>query len=78
MLTIWLSAARLGSSLCLADTFEFATHSVHGERFATRNQAMSQLFEYIEVHYDRQRLHSSLGYLIPAEFELARVVWTSA
>jgi len=44
----------------------------------TRNQAKSQLFEYIEVHYDQQRLLSSLGYLSPAEFELARVAQTSA
>jgi transposase InsO family protein len=27
------------------------------------------IFEYIEVWYNRQRLHSSLGYLPPAEFE---------
>ncbi|WP_152966225.1 IS3 family transposase, partial [Ornatilinea apprima] len=27
-------------------------------------------FEYIEVWYNRQRLHSSLGYLSPIEFEL--------
>lgn len=47
--------------------------AVHGERFVSRDQAKSQLFEYIEVYYNRQRLHSSLGYLSPAEFELARV-----
>ncbi|WP_152966222.1 IS3 family transposase, partial [Ornatilinea apprima] len=28
------------------------------------------IFEYIEVWYNRQRLHSSLGYLSPIEFEL--------
>jgi putative transposase len=39
----------------------------------TRAQAKSQLFEYIEIYYNRQRLHSSLGYLSPAEFELSRV-----
>lgn len=47
--------------------------AVHGERFVTRAQATSQLFEYIEIYYNRQRLHSSLGYLSPAEFELSRV-----
>lgn len=47
--------------------------AVHGERFVTRAQAKSQLFEYIEIYYNRQRLHSSLGYLSPAEFELPRV-----
>ena len=38
--------------------------------FATRAQARTVIFEYIEVFYNRQRLHSSLGYLSPDEFEL--------
>lgn len=37
--------------------------------FLTRTQARSAIFEYIEAWYNRQRLHSSLGYLSPAEFE---------
>ena len=37
--------------------------------FATRAQARTAIFEYIEVFYNRQRLHSSLGYLSPDEFE---------
>ena len=38
--------------------------------FATYAQARSAIFEYIEGWYNRQRLHSSLGYLSPLEFEL--------
>jgi transposase InsO family protein len=38
-------------------------------RFATHAQARRVIFEYIEVWYNRQRLHSSLDYLSPAEFE---------
>ena len=38
-------------------------------QFATHAQARTALFEYIEVWYNRQRLHSSLGYLSPVEFE---------
>lgn len=38
-------------------------------QFATHAQARTTIFEYIEVWYNRQRLHSSLGYLSPMEFE---------
>jgi len=43
---------------------ECATH-----RFACREEARRQIFEFIEVWYNRQRLHSSLDYLSPAEYE---------
>jgi transposase InsO family protein len=38
-------------------------------RFATREAARQEVFKYIEAWYNRQRRHSSLGYLSPAEFE---------
>lgn len=41
---------------------------VHGVRYATRNDAMSDLFQYIAVFYNRSRRHSSLGYLSPTTF----------
>jgi len=34
-----------------------------------REQMHRTVFEYIEVFYNRQRLHSSLGYRTPVEFE---------
>ena len=37
--------------------------------FATRTAARSAIFEYIEVFYNRQRLHSALGYRSPEQFE---------
>ena len=37
--------------------------------WATRARARNATFEFIEVFYNRQRLHSSLGYLSPAEYE---------
>jgi len=40
-----------------------------GEMFATRGQARAAVFEYLEVFYNRVRLHSSLGYVSPAEYE---------
>ena len=45
--------------------------AIHGERFTTREQARAQVFEYIEVDYNRNRLHSTLDYLSPEQFELA-------
>ena len=45
---------------------------VHREAYATREEARRSLFEYIEVFYNRQRLHSTLGYLSPAQYEESR------
>lgn len=39
------------------------------QSFATRAQARTAIFEFIEAWYNRQRLHSSLDYLSPTEFE---------
>lgn len=43
-------------------------------RFPGRTAARQCVFEYIEVWYNRQRRHSTLGYLSPAEFEQVRAV----
>ena len=40
--------------------------------FATREEARAAIFEYIEVFYNRQRIHSSLGYVSPEQFEAGR------
>jgi len=42
---------------------------VHDAKFATRAEARAAIFEYIEIFYNRQRRHSSLGYVSPAEYE---------
>ena len=46
--------------------------AIHGEKLPTREYTKAHVFDYIEVYYNRQRLHSRLGYLSPAEFELAK------
>lgn len=43
------------------------------ERFPTRQMARTAVFEFIEVFYNRQRLHSSLGYRSPLTFETAHL-----
>jgi transposase InsO family protein len=46
-------------------TFKFEC----GERFETNEIAETKAFDYIEVFYNRQRRHSAIGYVSPAEFE---------
>lgn len=45
------------------------TELTHRCRFATRAQARTAIFEYIEVFYNRDRRHSTLGYRSPVEYE---------
>jgi transposase InsO family protein len=45
------------------------TELVHLQEYATRAEARRSIFEYVEVFYNRQRLHSALGYLSPEQFE---------
>ena len=55
----------------VAESF-FATVKVelaHEAHWATRRQARSEVFEYIEQFYNGQRRHSALGYLSPLTFE---------
>src|SRR5689334_4786170 len=42
---------------------------VYRHHFATREEARTVLFDYIEVWYNRKRRHSSLSYLSPEAFE---------
>ena len=42
---------------------------VYRENYKTREEAKQSLFEYIELFYNRQRRHSTLGYLSPLQFE---------
>ena len=46
------------------------TELVYQRRFATRAEAREAIFEFIEVFYNQQRRHSSLGYVSPMEYEM--------
>lgn len=45
------------------------TELVYQRRFATREEAKLAIFDYIEVFYNRQRCHSTIGYLPPLAYE---------
>jgi putative transposase len=50
----------------------FKRELVHRLRFPTRAAARAAIFDYIEVFYNRQRLHSSIGMRSPEQFERSR------
>jgi putative transposase len=65
------SMSRRGNCLDNAPMESFfaslKTERVHQAQFRTRAEVKAAVFEYIEVFYNRQRLHSALGYQTPAE-----------
>lgn len=42
---------------------------IHHRRYRTREEAISEITEYIEVFYNRQRRQKRLGYLSPVAYE---------
>lgn len=51
----------------------FKVEAIHGEKFETRAIAKNHVFEYIEIYYNRKRLHSTIGYKTPESFEVRKV-----
>jgi transposase InsO family protein len=48
------------------------TELIDRQSWASRAQARRAVFDYIEVFFNRKRLHSSLGFLAPVEYEASR------
>jgi putative transposase len=70
---IELSMSRPGNcwdnALCESFFGSLKVECTDRYRFATRQQAKTVIFEYLEIFYNRQRLHSALGYTAPHDFE---------
>jgi transposase InsO family protein len=78
--TSFLAAHKIRQSLsrpgqcwdnAVAESFfsTLKTEFIYREVMSSRTAARRAIFEFIEVFYNRQRLHSSLGYVSPVEFE---------
>ena len=68
------SMSRIGSALDNAISESFISTlkcEIGMSRYPTRQAARASVFEFIELFYNRERRHSSLGYLSPAEYEQA-------
>jgi putative transposase len=72
-LNIRASMSRKGNCWdnAFAESF-FATlkkELVYRKKYKTKEEAKKSIFEYIEVWYNRKRIHSSIGYMSPVQFE---------
>ncbi len=68
-----MSRAANGFDNAMAESF-FSTlknELIREEQYATREEARSAIFEYIEVFYNRRRLHQALGYRTPLQAEMS-------
>ena len=48
------------------------TECVHRRNYRTRDEARTDIFRYIEMFYNRKRLHSGIGYKTPESYENGR------
>lgn len=70
-----MQCSMSGKGNCYDNAFKesffhsFKTELSQHEDYQTREQARLSAFDYIEVFYNRDRRHSSLGYMSPLEFE---------
>jgi len=71
------SMGRTGTALdnAMAESFvsTLKAELVSGMKFPSRQAARTAIFEYLETFYNTRRLHSSLGYMSPSDFEEDRI-----
>jgi putative transposase len=70
---ITCSMSRKGNcwdNACIESFFgSLKSEWVYGKRYQTREEAKTDIFNYIEMFYNRQRRHETLGYISPVEYE---------
>jgi len=49
------------------------TELIHHHQYQTREEATQAIFEYIEIFYNRERIHSANDYLSPVDYELQQI-----
>ena len=81
-LGVTVSMSRKGNCWdnAVAESFfaTLKTELVYGRSWPARSEFRAAVFEYIEVFYNRRRLHSSIGYKTPAEFESSHALPSAA
>jgi len=55
---------------CMESFFATLKAECVDRTFKTRQEAKTAIFDYIEIWYNRKRLHSMFGYLSPLEFDM--------
>lgn len=58
-----------GYNACVESFFGTLKQEGCGKIFENQREAKAAVFDYIEVFYNRQRMHSTLGYVRPEQFE---------
>jgi putative transposase len=61
----------------ISESPRLSSELVHRQSWPSRRDLSSAVFECIEVFYNRQRRHSTLGYLSPADYEKATITTTN-
>ena len=64
----------LGNSVAESFFHTLKTELTHHQFFKTREEAKQAIFEYIEIFYNRKRIHSTNDYLSPVDFEERREI----
>ena len=72
MMQGWLYLAvfiDLDNAVCESFFGSLKTELIHNKIYATIAEARRDIFDYVEMFYNKERLHSTLGYMSPEEYE---------